>query len=348
MKKHVKLLLFMFSFALFFFQAMPVMAAGTKLNYKELSLLPGETFTLKVENNSKTVKWSSNKKKIAKVNSFGEITAVAPGKATITAKVGKKKYKCVVQIRDTVDIIVFAGQSNMTGVGNAGEALKLTPGAGYAYNYMTNRDDFSVLKEPFGYNQDDGYFMNGDYCRGSMVTAFVNKYYEQTKTPVIAVPASCVGSGSVSWKDFRYKGVIERLNAAIEVVEAKNLKTGHVYMVWMQGENDAFANMKASTHKNNLTKMYNKIKKKTPVEQCMVISIANYTRGNSMGKKFKRIQKAQKDLCKSNKNFTMLTTKATSLSDAYFQEDGIHIIQKGLNTIGRYAGKAAGKYANSH
>lgn len=348
MKKHAKLLLFIFSFTLFFFQTIPVLAASPKLTCKELSLLPGETFTLRVQNTSKTVKWTSGKKKVATVNAYGEVTAVAPGKATITAKVGKKKYKCVVTVQDTVDVILFAGQSNMTGVGDASQALILTPGAGYAYNYITNRENFSVLKEPFGYKQDDGYFMNADYCRGSMVTAFVNKYYEQTKTPVIAVPASCVGSGSVSWKEFRYKGVIERLNAAIEVAEAKNLNVGHVYMVWMQGENDAFADMKASTHKKNLTKMYSKIKKKTPVEQCMVISIANYTRGKSMAKKFKRIQKAQKDLCKSNKNFTMLTTKATQLSDSYFQEDGIHIIQKGLNTIGRYAGKAAGKYANSH
>nr|MBQ8253072.1 Ig-like domain-containing protein [Lachnospiraceae bacterium] len=350
MKKHVKLLLFIFSLAFFVSQTMPVMAANPKMSRSKLSLIPGETYTLSVKNTSSSVKWSSSKKKVAKVNSKGKVTAVSPGKATITAKVGGKKYKCVVQVQKTVDIIVFAGQSNMTGVGNAFSAPKLTHGAGYAYNYVTARKKFTVLKEPFGFGQDDSYFYNGDYCRGSMVTAFVNAYYQQTKTPVIAVPASCVGSGSVSWKDTRYKGVTKRLNAAVKLVKKKKMKVGHVYLVWMQGENDAFADMSASMHKENLQSMYKKIKKKTPVEQCLIISIANYTKPNDfdLTKKFKRIQNAQKALCKSSNDFTLISTKATKLSDAYFQEDGLHIIQQGLNTIGKSAGRAAGKYANSH
>ena len=350
MKKHVKLLLFIFSLAIFFSRTMPVMAASTNLNKKTLSMIPGETYTLSVKNNSSTVKWSSSKKKVAKVNSSGKITAVSPGKATITAKVNGKKYKCVVQVQKKVDIIVFAGQSNMAGVGDAFYAPKLTQGAGYAFNYVTDKKNFSVLKEPFGYGQDDAYLSNSDYCRGSMVTAFVNAYYKQTKTPVIAVPASAVGSGSVSWKDVRYKSLNKRLSAAIKLVKKKKMKVNHIYLVWMQGENDAFADMSAQMHQENLISMYSKIKKKNPVEQCMIIGIANYTKPNDidLGTKFKRIQKAQIDLCNSNDDFTMLTTKASQLSDDYFREDGLHIVQKGLNSIGKTAGKVAGTYANSH
>lgn len=348
MKKYMKTMLLIFSLAFAVVFTTPVQAADAKISNKSLSLIPGETFKVSVKNTEKSVVWSSNARKVAKVNSKGKIIAVSPGKAVITAKVGKQSFRCVVQVRSTVDVIVFCGQSNMTGVGDASLAPKLNQGAGYAFNYVTNRKKLTPIKEPFGLGQDDSYFANGDYCRGSMVTAFANAYYKQTKTPIIAVPASCVGTGSVSWVDLRYKGVISRANAAIKLAKKKGLTVGHVYMVWMQGENDAFADMSSSWHKKNLTNMVKKIKKKTPVEKCMIISIANYTKDPTIAKNFKRIQKAQKSLCNSNKNFMMISTKATTLSEGSFREDGIHILQSGLNKIGTDAGRNAGKYAKSH
>ena len=348
MKKYTKTLLLILSLAFVFIFTVPAEAANAKISDKKISLLPGEAYKLSVKNNSASVKWSTSSRKIVRVNSKGKIRAVSPGSAVITATVGKKKYTCNVQVHSTVDVIVFCGQSNMTGVGNAASAPKLTQGAGYAFNFITDRQNLKPIKEPFGKGQDDSYFANGDYCRGSMVTAFANAYYKQTNTPIIAVPASCVGSGSVSWVDTRYKGVIQRVNAAVKLAKKKGLNVGHVYMVWMQGENDAFADMSASWHKENLTKMVKKIKKKTKVEKCMIVSIANYTLDAEIGKNFRRIQKAQKSLCQKNKNFVLISTKATSLSSNYFREDGIHILQGGLNKIGTEAGRNAGKYAKTH
>lgn len=45
------------------------------------------------------MKWSSNKKKVAKVNKNGKITGVKAGKATITAKVDGKTLKCKVTVK---------------------------------------------------------------------------------------------------------------------------------------------------------------------------------------------------------------------------------------------------------
>ena len=348
MKKYTKLLLFVLTMAFVFVFALPAKASDDKLSDSALSLLPGETYRLTVKGNSSDVTWSTGSTEVARVTSKGKVKAVAPGKTEIIASVGEQSYTFAVQVRSTVDVIVFCGQSNMTGVGNSASAPKLTQGAGYAFNYITNRKKLSPIKEPFGYKQDDKYFANGDYCRGSMVTAFANAYYKQTGTPIIAVPASCVGSGSVSWVNTRYKGVIRRVNAAIKLVEKKGLSVGHVYMIWMQGENDAFADMSASWHKKNLTGLVDKIMRKTPVEKCMVISIANYKKDSDIAKNFKRIQKAQKSLCNSNDNFIMISTKATTLSERYFREDGIHILQGGLNKIGTEAGRKAGKYAKTH
>lgn len=348
MNKYLKTLLLILSVAFVFVFTVPVSAADANLSNHKISLLPGETYRLSVKNHSGFVKWSSDTKKVARVSSKGKVRAIAPGKAVITATAGDRTYTCTLQVRCVVDVIVFCGQSNMTGVGSRASAPPLTQGAGYAFNYITDRKNFSPIKEPFGYKQNDDYFANGDYCRGSMVTAFANAYYKQTNTPIIAVPASCVGSGSVSWVDFRYKGVIQRVNAAVKLAEKKGLTIGHVYMVWMQGENDAFADMSASRHKKNLTGMVKKIMRKTPVEKCMVISIANYTKDPKIAKNFKRIQKAQKSLCNTNDNFILISTKATTLSEGSFREDGIHILQGGLNKIGTEAGRKAGRYAKSY
>lgn len=68
------------------------------LNRTYITLQKGNTFKLKVYGTNKKVKWSTNKKSVAKVSSKGVVTAVKNGKATITAKVGNKKYKCTVNV----------------------------------------------------------------------------------------------------------------------------------------------------------------------------------------------------------------------------------------------------------
>ena len=72
--------------------------AKIKLNKTKISLQRGKTYTLKVKGTKKKVKWSSNKKTIATVTRKGKVTAQKPGTAVITAKIGKKKYKCKVKV----------------------------------------------------------------------------------------------------------------------------------------------------------------------------------------------------------------------------------------------------------
>lgn len=74
-------------------------AKKVKLNKVKVTLRVGKTVTLKLKNNKKKVKWSSSNKKIATVTQKGKVKAKKAGKATITAKVGKKKYKCKVIVQ---------------------------------------------------------------------------------------------------------------------------------------------------------------------------------------------------------------------------------------------------------
>lgn len=313
--------------------SLSVNAAG-----KSMTLLKGETATFSAGSG---YTYTSSAPSVVRVNQkTGRMKAKSGGKAVITAKSGKKRITRTVTVRDKVDIIVFAGQSNMTGVGNTALAPKLKDHAGYAYNYVTAKNKFSDLKEPFGRGQDDENLQNYDYARGSMVTAFVNAYYQKTKTPVIAVPASAVGTGSVSWADFRYKSVVTRVNAAKKLAQKKGLTVRHTYLIWMQGENDAFAGMSAKQHTSNLKSMYQKIKKKTKMEQCFIIGLPKYYNDPEIANGYTRIRNAQTRLCKSSSSFTMGSAKAATLSAAYLQGDGLHcsrskFLSKLLKTFGK-------------
>ena len=84
-----------------------VEASTIKLNKTKLTLYKGKTYTLKVSGTKKSVKWSSSNSKIATVNSKGKVTAEKKGSCTITAKVGNKKYKCKVTIKNNVSSTVY-------------------------------------------------------------------------------------------------------------------------------------------------------------------------------------------------------------------------------------------------
>ncbi len=73
------------------------------LDYTELEMEEGGAFTLKAtvlpeDADNKSVLWSSSDANIVKVNGAGNLTALCPGKATITAKAGKCSAECVVTV----------------------------------------------------------------------------------------------------------------------------------------------------------------------------------------------------------------------------------------------------------
>ena len=74
----------------------------TKLNKTKQTLHVGKKLTLKVKNTKKKVKWSSSKKAVASVTKKGVVKAKKKGKTVITAKIGKKKLKCKITVKQKV------------------------------------------------------------------------------------------------------------------------------------------------------------------------------------------------------------------------------------------------------
>ncbi len=106
MKKYLSL----FLLAILLVSLLPIRAEAAKVKYVlkadvVYELYPKEKITLYVNTKSKTT-WSSSNKKIATVSSKGVVTARKPGNTIITATVGKKKYKCKVQVWSREPVII--------------------------------------------------------------------------------------------------------------------------------------------------------------------------------------------------------------------------------------------------
>lgn len=73
-------------------------ASPIKINKKKAVLIKGQSEKLKISGTKKKIKWTSSKKSIVTVAKDGKIVAKKKGKATITAKVENKTFKCVVTV----------------------------------------------------------------------------------------------------------------------------------------------------------------------------------------------------------------------------------------------------------
>lgn len=98
------------------------------INTKNVKMCISDTYKLKINYNSKKVKWISSNKKVATVSSKGKIRAKGIGSCKITAKIGKKKYTCKVKVvrqwpnyaavlqeyntRDNYFVVAFYNKSN--------------------------------------------------------------------------------------------------------------------------------------------------------------------------------------------------------------------------------------------
>lgn len=247
------------------------------------------------------------------------------------------------------DIILFAGQSNMSGAGgNAAEAPELIKGAGYEYRAITAPDELTVLTEPFGENEHkEGYLDDRELIprAGSLVTAFVNSYYKDTKERVVAVSASRGSAQISSFNNYLVEDVIGRLEGCKAAMTAQKVNIRHIYLVWFQGETDAYTGTSAEQYIGGMQNLLHTLQP-YGVEKCFVIQIGNVTMG---GEKVDTsyLQQVQEQLCEEDENFILISTLPKKLEGEEYTEDGIHFNQTALNLIGEDAGNNMGIYVEN-
>lgn len=98
--KKLRKLLVCFTMLLSLVLVVPTSAqAAVKLNKKAVTLIKGQSTTLKISGSKKKAKWSSSKKAVATVTQNGKVAAKKKGSTVITAKIGSKKYTCKVTVQ---------------------------------------------------------------------------------------------------------------------------------------------------------------------------------------------------------------------------------------------------------
>ena len=251
--------------------------------------------------------------------------------------------------RRTMDVILFMGQSNMSGAnGDASQAPELIKGAGYEYRAITEPERLFVLEEPFGENEhregalDDREILER---RGTLVTSFVNAYYEETGTPVAAVSAS---RGSSSLNGWLNKGLKEdaaqRLEGAKECLKKEKIRIRHIYMVWFQGEADVNLKLTKEEYKEGLSALVSYMEEQG-VEQCFLIQIGQDGENSEY---HQAIMEAQLEICEEMEGITLASELPRELTGEDMTDNGrIHFTQKALNLIGEDAGAHAGKWVKA-
>ena len=244
----------------------------------------------------------------------------------------------------SVDIIVFAGQSNMSGWGgDPHKAVSVNEGAGAEFRAVSDPTKLYTITEPFGFYENTETMNDLFLKRGSLVSAFVNAYYEETGVPVVAVSASKGGTPSTYWAtDVVGEDTVTRFLNAKDWLKENGYTVRNQFLVFLQGENDVIENVSTSQYLTDLntfsTKMFYR-----GIDKFLMIRIG---RTKSDPDAYKRIVDVQTELCRTDPRFILISTMLSAFGEEHMVDD-YHYDQEALNAVGADAGKNAGIFANT-
>ncbi|MCR5421209.1 MAG: sialate O-acetylesterase [Lachnospiraceae bacterium] len=244
----------------------------------------------------------------------------------------------------TVDVIIFAGQSNMSG--NGGNALLspvVPPGQGYEYRPATAPNSLFPVIEPFG-RYEGGYISDvPSYQNGTLVSSFMNAYFAKTGVPVVGVPATHGGTDSSYWvSDATKADLLSRFIKTKAYLASNNFTVRRKFLVFLQGESDAVKGISQTEYKNNLISAFQPLFA-NGLEQVFIITPGYAVDGIYS---YDDVVNAQKDLCNSNNLFTLASDMLHSPAMNAYLNDAVHYNQAGLNLVGANAGTNAAAFAN--
>lgn len=243
-----------------------------------------------------------------------------------------------------VDLIVFAGQSNMSGWGgDAGQAPELLDGAGAEFRAVSDPTELVSITEPFGIFENTE-IMNDLYLKkGSLVTAFVNEWYKETGTPVVAVSASKGGTPSTYWaSEAVCSEVIGRFKAAKDWLEDNGYKVRNQFLVFLQGENDILENVTDEQYLTDIN-VFSSNMFIAGIDKFLMIRIGGEKGSHDA---YRRIVDLQTELCRTDPRFVLVSTLLSGVGDDHMI-DKYHYDQATLNLLGADAGRNGAYFAKT-
>ena len=251
-----------------------------------------------------------------------------------------------------IDLFLFMGQSNMAGrgicdVAHPETAPVLTENAGYEYRAVSSPDKLHVISEPFGRQENrQAGIDDRDMKTGSMVTAFVNAYYERTGVPVVGISASKGGSRISEWQPggAYLTDAESRLKAAVEFLDSNGYGIRHKFMVWCQGESDGDIARPASEYRREFCNLLTEMQS-CGVEKCFMIRIGNYN--GRENRDYREIMNAQEEIARKEENVLMVSRAFAQMKERGLMKDDFHYFQQAYNEVGTEAGANAAEYVNA-
>lgn len=245
-----------------------------------------------------------------------------------------------------VDLVIFMGQSNMSGCGgDASYAPTVPQGHGYEFRAISDPTRLYPITEPFGTNENN---INGimdlpGAKRGSLISAFANTYYEQTGVPIVAVSASAGGTDTVYWLSAPVTSDFKERQARAQVwLESNDYYIRRQYVIWLQGESDAADNVTSEKYNENMDNIIR------PLFIGGVHKVFIITPGRTITRNqyFNDIINAQLEMCKTSGYYALSTTVLNGISTEYMVDEW-HYNQSVLNLVGSEAAKSAAYYTNN-
>lgn len=242
----------------------------------------------------------------------------------------------------TVDLVIFAGQSNMSGLGgDVAKAPSVANGCGYEFRNGQDPMGLYGVVEPFG-DRENGYTSDPTGSRkGTLVSSFMSTYYSTTGIPVVGVSAAKGGTDLAYWlKPEVQAELLKKYNDAVSWCGANNVKIRNKYVVWLQGESDALNGRTSKQYmqdvKNVFAPLFNK-----GLQQVFFIAPGNIEGAPGL---YDDIIAAQVSLAAKDGHFTFASGALHEMPNTHLV-DGIHYDQAALNLVGAQAATSAAVYS---
>lgn len=244
----------------------------------------------------------------------------------------------------TVDLVIFAGQSNMSGRGGDAKSAPGVPvDTGYEFRIGTCPTGLYPVTEPFGV------FSNGYLCDlpilrgGSLVSSFMNSYYKATGVPVMGFSAARGGSSIGYWQTAPVQAELSQKFDTIKAwCSANHIFIRRKYVVWLQGETDGVARIEKQKYRDGLVNVFTPLFAKG-LDQVFVITIGQYA---GLPGTYDQVIQAEIELCASDPRFSLGSDALRNLPATYLT-DGCHYSQAALNIVGSQCGSAAALYSKA-
>lgn len=283
-----------------------------------------------------------------------------------------------------VDIILFSGQSNSCGRAQLSdcqypEDLLLSTPIQKAFHFSnTTMTKPLEIVEPISVNGTSTY---------GYIPAFLNAYYETTGRQVCACFVSSGGANLSKFVPYvlddnsqptetqgRYFGLmVERIEYAKTQLTTLGYTVGGIYLVWCQGENDAYyygyENSYATAYEQSLTTpaaktayykdlfmtLVNGLKESVGLQKAFIIRIGHRKENPTRWEMYGPIVQAQSELGREQPDCVLVSTLFAG-AEKFIEEDGTvrdlmrdntHYKPEGYVRAGLEAGVNAGIYVNS-